>query len=241
MYKDTMTRGEWILYFDILSMLFYCIAYIDCIRIGVKHKTYCVPFFAICMNICWESWAIVDFAIHGETELWYYVVDTSWVMLDVFVVYTYIKYGRLELSRMKSLLKCSKISSIDVNLLFKLRIVIEPIFVVITLIICYIYFNLWKVYFAFVDNLIYSALYIIMLYIRRGSRGQSMSIAICKGIGTFAATINTGFITHYMPICIIGMLCFLFDIIYIILLNRTIQAEKAVALSPKNKKKQNAS
>lgn len=232
-----MTQGEWILYFDILSMLFYCVTYIDCIRIGDKHKTYCVPFFAICMNICWESWAIVDFAIHGETIVWNYVVDASWVMLDVLVVYTYFKYGRLELSRMKSLLTRSKISLIDVNLLFKLRTVIEPILVVITLIICYIYFDLWKIYFAFIDNLIYSVLFIIMLYVRRGSRGQSMSIAICKGVGTLAATINTGLIPQYMPICIIGTLCFFLDIAYIILLYRTIQAEKSVVLSPRNKRK----
>ncbi len=53
---------------------------------------------------------------------------------------------------------------------------------------------------------------------RRGSRGQSLTIAIAKWIGTLAPALVMGVI-HYSPFILgIGMLCSVFDLAYIALL-----------------------
>ena len=63
-----MTNGEWIGIFDIYLTIFWCVAYIECIRIGFKQKTYCMPFFAICMNFGWETLSLIDYIICDGTN-----------------------------------------------------------------------------------------------------------------------------------------------------------------------------
>ena len=75
----------------------------------------------------------------------------------------------------------------------------------------------WKLYFSFSDNVIMSILFIAMYYIRGGKRGQSLSIAITKCIGTLCATITMILAGQIFGI-VLGGLCLLIDIAYIIIL-----------------------
>jgi hypothetical protein len=82
-------------------------------------------------------------------------------------------------------------------------------------------------YSAFLQNLLMSVLFIAMLA-RRGSRkGQSLTIAINKWIGTLAPTILYGalgegsFPRGSFLILTLGIFCSIFDLIYIWLLART--------------------
>jgi hypothetical protein len=76
-------------------------------------------------------------------------------------------------------------------------------------------------YAAFLQNLIMSVLFIDMMFKRDGIEGQSVKIAIAKTIGTLAPTIGTFL---YFPDSILlhflGIMCFIFDVIYIYLLYR---------------------
>jgi hypothetical protein len=81
-------------------------------------------------------------------------------------------------------------------------------------------------YSAFLQNLLMSGLFIAMLVARRGIRGQSMLIAVAKWIGTLAPTIAIGVYEHSPFILGIGILCSVFDLVYIGLL-RNAQAEAA--------------
>ncbi|MEO7971456.1 MAG: hypothetical protein ABI698_09160, partial [bacterium] len=82
-------------------------------------------------------------------------------------------------------------------------------------------------YSAFLQNLLMSVLFINML-VRRGSReGQSLTIAVGKWLGTLAPTVlfgiigDGGFPHGSFLIVVVGMLCSVFDLIYIGLLLQT--------------------
>ena len=75
----------------------------------------------------------------------------------------------------------------------------------------------WKLYFSFSDNVIMSALFIAMYYIRGGKRGQSLSIAITKCIGTLCATITMILAGRLFGV-VLGGICLLIDIAYIVIL-----------------------
>ena len=72
-----------------------------------------------------------------------------------------------------------------------------------------------------------SVLFIIMLYKRDSSEGQSMLIAVAKWLGTLAPTIQQGLVQNFnIFILLTGLLCSVWDILYIVLLKRKIDAEK---------------
>jgi len=82
-------------------------------------------------------------------------------------------------------------------------------------------------YSAFLQNLLMSVLFIGML-VRRGNReGQSLTIAVSKWLGTLAPTIlfgvigDGGFPNGSFLILSVGLLCSVFDLIYIWLLRQT--------------------
>jgi hypothetical protein len=73
-------------------------------------------------------------------------------------------------------------------------------------------------YSAFLQNLLMSGLFIALFVARRGSRGQTLLIAFAKWIGTLAPTILLGAIGSSGFILGIGILCSVFDLVYIGLL-----------------------
>ena len=81
-------------------------------------------------------------------------------------------------------------------------------------------------YSAFLQNIAMSIAYLYMLNRRKSSKGQSMTIAVCKCIGTLTPTIF-GTIEGNMFILVTGVICFIFDMIYIYCLHHVIQKEKA--------------
>ena len=60
-----------------------------------------------------------------------------------------------------------------------------------------------------------SGLFIAMFVARRGLRGQTLTIAVGKWIGTLAATILYGVIESSPFILGLGIMCSVFDIVYI--------------------------
>lgn len=63
-----------------------------------------------------------------------------------------------------------------------------------------------------------SIAFIAMLQKRKSSQGQSMLLAVGKWLGTLAPTITMGILSTNYVVLACGLLCSIYDIVYIILL-----------------------
>lgn len=203
-----------------ISGIFWTIVYIDAIRIGFKYKTYAIPFWALALNIAWELlctvFGIIEVGVNEQI-----VVNIVWFIFDVFIVYTYFKYGFQDSNfTIRNQFNFWSIVIIGGSFLIQYLFIYE--------------FGLIRgvIYAAFLQNLIMSVLFINLLEKRQSSKGQSMLIAISKCIGTIAPTILFGYLgtratagpVHF--VLGVGALILVFDIMYIYLLYKTIKSEK---------------
>ena len=195
-----------VLALTLLSGVAWTVVYIVAIRIGFQQRTYAIPAAAIALNFAWES----IYATHGLAD--YLGVQTfvniAWAVVDVLVIYTFLRYGRSELPGFVSRPMFIAWSI----LLFATAYVIQWLFIV--------EFG-WAdapKYAAFLQNLLMSGLFIAMFVARRGPRGQSIVIAVAKWIGTLAPTIVFGALAGSALILGLGILCSVFDLAYLGLL-----------------------
>lgn len=87
-------------------------------------------------------------------------------------------------------------------------------------------------YSAFVQNAAMSILFLIMLYRRGSTKGQTMTIAVAKWIGTLAPTLLMGVLQGFnIYIVLTGLICSVFDIIYIVQLDKFKKQEAAQPIS----------
>jgi hypothetical protein len=194
------------LFLTIVSGLAWTIVYIEAIRLGFRYKTYAMPVAALGLNIAWET----IYGFHGlaGTISAQSIINLLWAAADVVIVVTFFRFGRSELP----------------------KFVTRPLFIgwgvvvfgtsyaVQALFIAQFGWTDAARYSAFLQNLLMSGLFIAMFVARRGTRGQSMVIAVAKWLGTLAPTILIGVLGNLPFILWIGLLCSLFDLIYIGLL-----------------------
>lgn len=200
---------EWLTTFDIYQTIFWSVAYIECIRIAIVQKTYCMPLLAMTMSFCWELLSLFDCIANGVNNNSCLITYFLWTVLDVGIVITFLLYARAEWK--KNGIDLSRIS---------FSVITTASFVFIAGVLAWMYHNVenWKLYFAFVDNLLISGLFIVLYTIRRGGYGQSLSIAVTKCIGTLCATSATMITNTSIVVITIGWLCFIIDVVYICLL-----------------------
>jgi len=194
----------------VISGLCWTWVYIEAVRLGFTRKTYSIPMFALALNIAWETInTYIGFAYGGQSGI-QQLIEITWAGFDLVIVITYFIHG------------------------FKYwpRGVTKPQFIVGSLLIFAASFTiqiLFVVEFgrtdgakdaAFLQNLLMSVLFIDMFFKRHGSEGQSPIIAVNKWIGTLAPTIQYGYMGGDSFVLGVGILCALFDIIYIVLLAR---------------------
>lgn len=201
-----------------ISGICWTIVYIDCIRLGFKQKTYSMPFWALALNIAWETvHSIIGYKEEGMTIQ--VAFNAVWCLFDVGILYTYFKYGQKyfpEFLSRKVFILWSALALIT-SYLIQYFFVLE--------------FGLVKggSYSAFLQNLAMSILFIGMYVHRKGSEGQSLNIAINKFIGTLTPTILVGVVglpafgSPSLFILILGILIASFDILYVLMLNQNIK------------------
>lgn len=190
-------------FLTIISGLAWTIVYLDSIRIGFRDKTYAMPIAALALNVAWEStYAVHDLITSLSIQAF---VNVAWALADVAIVFTYFKFGRMELP----------------------RFVTRAMFAAWCLLIlgtCYAAQWLFLArfgahdasrYSAFLQNALMSGLFIQMVIARRGLRGQTLTIAIAKWLGTLAPTFLFGVIEGSPFILGLGIICCVFDLIYI--------------------------
>ena len=204
----------------VISGVCWTIVYIDGIRLGFRDKSYAIPFFALALNFAWEGlYTFFGFRTNGLTVQ--NIFNVAWFTFDIGILYTYFKFGRryfrLSLPGTRGFADGTFFAWSIIGLITALAI--EYAFIR--------EFGVGKAagYSAFLQNLLMSVLFISML-LRRGNReGQSLTIAINKWIGTLAPTILYGLIGEgafahgSFLILVAGMLCTVFDLIYISLLS----------------------
>jgi hypothetical protein len=189
-----------------VSGIAWTIVYIAAIRIGFAQQTYALPVMALALNIAWESiysvWGIsTDPGLQAA-------INVVWALADLVIVYTFLRYGRRELP---PFVTRGMFAGWTVGV-FATAYVVQWAFVVE-----FGYAQAAR-YTAFLQNLLMSVLFIAMFVGRRGARGQSMTIATAKWIGTLAPTIVFGVYEDSAFIVTIGVLCSVVDLVYIGLL-----------------------
>lgn len=208
-------------FFVAVSGLCWTITYIDCIRIGFKNETYAIPFWALALNIAWElQQTLLEY--HHAGFVLQVGISAVWFLLDGVILYTYFRFGKKEFPK---------------NLPAHWFLVWSILVLLTAFMVEYLFlqeFGLYvgRQYAAFLQNLLMSVLFVGMLVNRGGSKGQSLTIAISKWLGTLAPTILYGILGGENMngpkalTLVVGCLCSLFDLIYIGMLARTTAREK---------------
>ena len=182
-----------------ISGICWSIVYMDSIRTGFRQKTYCMPLFALGLNIAWEGiYSFTDLFIRHSYGV-QAIANACWFLLDIFIVVTWFKFGREECKD-----EVSKKWFVP--------------WTILVLVSCFVLQILFMQEFGSLEGEKYSAFL----------QNIIMSVAICKCIGTLTPTIF-GTIEGNTFIFVTGVICFIFDVIYIYFLNLVRKKEQKTA------------
>jgi hypothetical protein len=190
------------------QIMFICwtVVYIEATRIGIRDRTYAIPIVSLALNFAWE-------VIHAINGVMYYAERAPtycivlWMVTDLGIIYTYFAYGRSEFPSFVT----RPIFVAGSLLVFVSAFLVQAAFVL------EIYGPIGAInYSAFLQNAFMSGSFIAMFVARGGSRGQSLTLAISKGIGSLAPVLRLGTISMY--VALVGAVIVVLDIIYIGLL-----------------------
>lgn len=204
----------------IISGVCWTIVYLEGIRIGLRDKSYAIPFYALALNFAWEAlYTFYGFRTNGVTVQ--NIFNAVWLTFDIGILYTYFRFGQKyfrtsvqdQPAPPDGTVKSSFVAWSVLGLItaFALQYAFRREFGIAK----------GAGYSAFLQNLLMSVLFISMLVARGNREGQSLSIAINKWIGTLAPTIlygligEGGFPRGSFLILVAGILCTVFDLIYI--------------------------
>ena len=199
----------------VISGICWSAVYVDSIRTGFKQKTYCMPLFALGLNIAWEGiYSFTDLFVRHSYGAQAFA-NAAWFLLDIFLVVTYIKYGKEECKSQSEKKWFIPWTAFALVCCFVLQ-----------LLFMYEYGDVeGEKYSAFLQNIIMSICYLYMLNSRKSLKGQTMTIAVCKCVGTLTPTL-IGAIQGNVFLIVTGIICFIFDVAYIYFLARVKQNEK---------------
>lgn len=199
----------------VISGICWSVVYVSSIRTGFRQKTYCMPLFALGLNIVWEGmYAFIDLFVRRSIGA-QAIANTCWFVLDIFILATWFLYGREE---------CR--THMEKKWFIPWTVVALAACVVLQVLFVYEFGDVeGEKYSAYLQNITMSVAYLYMLNRRRSSKGQSMTIAVCKCIGTLTPTIF-GTMEGNMFILVTGIICFVLDIMYIYFLHEVQKKEK---------------
>lgn len=197
-------------YLDYVSLICWSVAYILIIIKSFKDRTYGVPFFSLAFNFAWEinRYRLEMYSMISLSS----ILIFAWAALDAVIVFTFFKFAFNYTSPAppRIFTKFKKFSK-NTYLLF------AALFLIFFIIIMYFIFeyhgNLVS-YSSFIDNMILSALFIRFALKRKNMRGQSVSIAVFKLIGTLSASFATYLQLDNTFFIVAGAVCLILDIIY---------------------------
>src|SRR6185436_18530220 len=166
----------------IISGVCWTIVYIDGIRLGLRDKSYAIPFYALALNLAWESlYTFFGFRINGVDVQ--NVINAIWLTFDIGILYTYFKFGRKYFPGWRSHPPADAGGTNK-----SLFIGWSVLGLVAAFALEYSFIREFGVakgaaYSAFPQNLLMSVLFIAMLAQRGNREGQSLTIAVSKWLG----------------------------------------------------------
>lgn len=203
----------------VFSGICWMIVYIEAVRAGFRDRSYAMPFWALGLNYAWEVMHSV-LAWKEEGLALQVAINMIWALLDLIVLFTYFRFGRRYFKERAGLFIPWSLMILAVSVVIQIAFIMQ--------------FGIYqgRAYAAFLQNLLMSVLFINMLSERGSTEGQSLVIAAGKWLGTLAPTILFGILGTDVfngPnrfLLVIGLLCSLFDLIYIIRLARMVSDKK---------------
>jgi hypothetical protein len=187
----------------LISGLAWTIVYVESIRVGFRDKTYAMPIAALALNFAWEStYAVYDLTTSVSIQAF---VNLTWALADLAIVYSFFKFGRRELASFVTRRMFAAWGLLAFGAAYEVQ---------------WLFFAKFGAhdgarYAAFLQNALMSGLFVQMILARRGLRGQTLTIAVAKWLGTLAPTILIGVIQGSRFILSLGILCSVFDLLYI--------------------------
>ena len=187
----------------IASGLFWSLVYLLIIGRSFRDKTYGMPVVALCANISWEF--IFSFILpHPKPQLY---IDMIWFLLDAVILVQYLKFGKAEFN-----------PNLPQRLFFPTFLVTLLLSFLLVLLVTYEFKDWSGRYSAFGQNLMMSVMFLSLLLKRNHLRGQSVSIAVCKMLGTLFPSVL--FYCYYRSnlLTLLSLGILIFDWAYIVLL-----------------------
>ncbi|NJI73259.1 hypothetical protein HCX49_08585 [Sphingobacterium kitahiroshimense] len=211
------------------SGLAWTVVYIALIYRGIKDKTYGMPLVPLALNFAWE---LVFSLIYppADTGLAGTVINAIWMICDIGIVACYFVYSykyfyqRYEISKLSWLTYSVAAFLVAFGIMFTGG----PFFGQFA---TYFKSDIFHgaIFIAYIQNLIISVCFLLMIWERKSSEGQSLTIGVFKCIGTgLTVGIYYLFILHqgqaYLMNIIIGF-TFLLDLIYIMTIYKQLKRE----------------
>lgn len=189
-------KVEYLLMFGVA--LFWTIVYVLIIYKGFKDQSCGMPLAAICANITWEFLLTFIMPFHPLQQ----IVTLVWFLLDCIILLQFLYYSKN--SYPKRMLHASVFSLIVISFLLQYGMAVE-------------FHDKMALYSAFGINLLMSILFIKML-LTKELKGQSLSIAYYKMIGTLCASILCySLYPQSILLTIMYILIFILDEVYILM------------------------
>ncbi|MFJ6086388.1 hypothetical protein ACIQI8_33870 [Streptomyces sp. NPDC092369] len=191
------------MFLTLVSGIAWTIVYIDASRTGLRDRTYAIPAVALGLNFAWEwTYAVRGLAVDPSAQAG---VNLVWGLADVVIVYTFFRFGRAEFPAFVTRWMFVGWGVV----LFAMSFAVQWLF------LARFGADDGAGYSAFLQNLLMSGLFIAMFVARRGLRGQSVTIAVAKWLGTLAPTILFGALDHNGFLLGLGIMCSVLDLAYV--------------------------
>ena len=189
-----------------ISGIAWTIVYLELIRTGFQQKACGMPLFALTLNLAWEVIYAIDGLFISKSFIFVQsVANVIWACCDIFILVTWFKYGKQYLpNKAKHYFIPYSIAALLFGFIMQFAF--------------YFYCKtpaIASIYSAFAQNAAMSVLFLTMLFQRENTKAQSLMIAICKWIGTLTPVIYGNLHGLNIYILLTGIVCSLFDLIYI--------------------------
>lgn len=195
-----------ILLCDTTVILTWLAAYVGIAWLGIKNKSYGMPFWCIALNLSFEFL----YAITGTLQQMSLAVAGNWLWasVDIVILYTYIRYGQNDFPE-----KYRKYRFHWIVLILASAALIHLGF--------FVQFNQQEAaqYSSFLQDIVISVLLLWWYITEKNMEAQSIWIAILKFIGNAVATaeIGGGIWQYNFLVLVLGLVFCCFDLLYIVL------------------------
>jgi hypothetical protein len=196
---------------------FWIVTYLLLIRVAARERTYGMPLFGVSVNLAWE---FTFSLIHPYPGILHPAI-MLWFGLDLVIVYQTMRYGP------------AQFADLPRRLFYGMFLLALAMSVALVLTIDSAFHDPWGVYCAYFENLMFSSMFLAMLYQRRSEAGQSPAIAFCKLAGTGLISLAFGLYPPLFPgsplLRVMFVSCFVLDTVYLIALLR-VRSYRSTAL-----------